>query len=224
MTESLFGNAAILHSVATEAYSRVQKKMLGVQTLEKPDSLIAVVFSAFAIEAFINEVPEIARINTSQELWMPSLKKLGADWKQEKSFTLIRKKLNSIFDQLTGSQYDAGSPPFQNFETLVELRNAIAHTKPLESFDWNSANQITPGSSHPILEKLPINILANLPQDASSAQEFPLPLPLRIGTQAAAKWACNTTVNLVDAVVKSIPASQYRTTMEEYQEQFQPIL
>lgn len=224
MVRSTYGNAGFLFHTAREAYQKAQLNGHGAQIIESPNSLVAVVFSALATEAFVNEIPEFAEQSTDQSDWVKNLAALGK--KVEESNGQITLKVAVMFIVLTGQTYDASRQPFQDFETLVRLRNELAHIKPVDIFERDTNGVIT-NSPRRILSRLPAHILATPPREDNEdnvGQNVPLPLTGYVSTPAAAKWACNTLAHLVEAIVASMPSSQFKATMESYSSQFfQPL-
>ena len=54
------------------------------------------------------------------------------------------------------------------------------------------------------------NILAQFEDDKNTAASW----LLKVGTPAVARWACNTTVEIIKDIVESIPQSGFRRTAD----------
>ena len=99
------------------------------------DALVAIIMSATASEAFINELADSVHVSRDSSLYAGriSARLLAcADILKEVedahgSVTL--KYLVASFS-LSGRTFETGKNPFQDFAELIKLRNAIVHLKP----------------------------------------------------------------------------------------------
>ncbi len=99
------------------------------------DALVAIVMAATAAEAFINELADYMHVlRDAQANWAPISPALVACADVVKEVedahgSVTLKYLVASF-ALTGSTFDKGAQPFQDFAELIKLRNAIVHLKP----------------------------------------------------------------------------------------------
>ena len=156
------------------------------------DALAAVVMSVIAAEAFINEFPETIRWAQSSHgnpLVTPAMAKC-ADVLEE-SVRLrdgITKKYQAAALALSGSRFNAGREPFQDFRLLVDIRNEIVHLKPAWSEGVHQGRKLTV-----VLEK------RNLTAKSS------LPWINKLEDTRVATWACETVRAMILAVLAFTP-------------------
>ena len=102
------------------------------------DALSAILFSALAAEAFINELPEAAYRDAYgtrglQLTAAPVLDDLATTLNaMERARESIQAKYDAAQQILTGRAFDHGAAPFQDFNDLVRLRNDLVHPRHLD--------------------------------------------------------------------------------------------
>jgi hypothetical protein len=102
------------------------------------DALSAILFSALAAEAFINELPEAASrdayaIRDLQLLAALVLDDLATTLNaMEEARQEIQLKYHAARRILTGHEFPRGAAPFQDFDQLVKLRNDLVHPRHLD--------------------------------------------------------------------------------------------
>ena len=97
------------------------------------DAIVAIVLSAASTEAFINELAElVAMTKVRLDETLSSELRAFADVADEieESRGSLRLKYLMAAQTLRGSPFDKGTNPFQDFATLVTLRNDIMHLRP----------------------------------------------------------------------------------------------
>jgi hypothetical protein len=201
-----------LFKIAGRAYERAlataEKSVIPVELdrrPDQPDALVSVVFAVATLEAFFNEI---------EDENLPGLARAlrAADRDRE----VVAAKLNAISSLFTGTPYSKGKRPFQDLKLLLNLRNAVLHLKPRDEFEFKGT-LIQPGVvplvkvENELLEKLRSkNILARIPVSPPDQGTF---LAV-VRTAAVAQWACNTAVDVMQAVVRMIPAGDLRDRLE----------
>ena len=102
---------------------------------DKQESLTAILLSALAFECFINELEDMASryITSSDADNLQALRDFLVDL--EKGDAQIKLKIKTIYYFLTTKRLDMGTLPYQDFNFLTDLRNALVHRKP-EKFNW----------------------------------------------------------------------------------------
>jgi hypothetical protein len=120
---------------------------------------------------------------------------------------------------LGGHVYDKGAQPFQDFKLLIDLRNAIVHNKPRDTFLFTPDGEFMRVEPPPIVKRLEgKNILAEF--EGPNCESW---IDL-ISTQAVARWACNTSVEMVKSVMHAVPEGFFRRRLNFlYSECFQPV-
>ena len=97
------------------------------------DAIVATVLSAAATEAFINELAEFiaaARVRLDETLSTELRAFADAILRIEESHGSLQDKYLMAAQTLGGSPFDKGTNPFQDFDTLMKLRNDLMHSKP----------------------------------------------------------------------------------------------
>jgi hypothetical protein len=125
---------------ATEARDRANEiETADPQAWPMRDALSAILFSAIAAEAFINELPEAASRDAYdvRNLQVPAvtvLENLAATLNaMEQARERIQDKYHAARKILTGQGFHRDRAPFQDFDMLVKLRNDLVHPRHLDS-------------------------------------------------------------------------------------------
>ena len=126
-------HSAHIWLTACEARNRATEAVKKDPNAWPTDSIVAILLSAAATEAFINELAELITVMKVQfEAFLSNELKAFADVideVEESRGSLLLKYLMAAYT-LRGSPFDKGTNPFQDFATLVALRNDIMHLKP----------------------------------------------------------------------------------------------
>lgn len=143
-----------------------------------------ILFAAVTIEAFLNELAFVAT--------GPLGDVLG---EVEDSRGSIRLKLQMATVAL-GTPIDKGSEPYQSFELLFQLRDALVHLKP------KVRNLIGDGGLQPkkLLAELHRRGLVSDPNDSSGKWFLEL-----LASRALCLWAIQTARDVVEHVVRLLP-------------------
>lgn len=207
----LFVNGAVLFSRAKEAFERSKKSSTHDRQLGRMDAIDAVVFSVVALEGFINEVSELARQACSgiRNDNPPSVETLGRLLREvEEKKGSLRLKFMLAHLVFTGRTYDTSSQPFQDFNLLIQLRNAIVHHKPDEFFTQEADGTI---------ELKPAKLLSNLESKSILAEiesDVQTSWLNRIATSASARWACNTSSDVINSVMDIVPECHFKEQLK----------
>lgn len=167
-----------LFVIAKDGY---QKSSQGPVFQQQNDAMVAIVFSALALEAFINELLVIAKW---EKQFGFSYK--GLDMKStNKKFRLVSTDLKDPFDE--------SSSPYEDFTDLCELRNSLVHLKPKDMMEPDKNKKY-----EELIQRLESKeILQNYTM-------FKDNLTLKVSTAKAAKWACETTSKMVIAILDKL--------------------
>lgn len=185
--------------------------------------MVSTVFAAATLEAFINESADLAdrpedvfdkaRDPDVVRTFGQSVKK--AEARRE---TVAHKYLlaSNVF---TGSAYDRGRKPYQDFDLLMELRNALVHSRPQDRVHFTpDLSTYVPGYPR-LVERLRSKkvVANNIPPDMIVSW-------MRlITTRAMARWSCNTAANTIQSVIAIIPESPFRETLAWAYRTIQPV-
>jgi len=131
---------------------------------------------------------------------------------------------------LSGTAYRKGEEPFQDFKILMDLRNALAHVRYVDKFEWN----VTPGQFAgpdvtPELRRSgdPPKVIQGLRSKEVLAIYPPSSVSSWIGeitTAAVAFWACNAASDIVHSLLASLPEGSPSEKLRiMYKNMFDPI-
>lgn len=184
MNGGYFFNSRILFKIAVSAYERTESS-LSDNTGGQNDALVAILFSAVALEAFIMDLALIAAAD-SQLLRRTDLQALANILDEtESSRGSIRLKFLFAKSILSGKPYEKGSLPYQDFDILFILRDSIIHMKP---------ERIT-GEPHKVLQRLQAKNLCELPDPHITGSWLG-----QVSTRTVARWACNVVVDMTQSL------------------------
>jgi|GEM_PF-3432511 hypothetical protein len=180
------------------------------------DAIAAILFSAMSIEAFLNELPELATAYTEREEEPEDFaKKLATLLTTVEEYNgQIKLKLEVTHIAISGKRPNQGIQPYQDFVILFNLRNELVHLKPKDEYDLNLDGDDDPDSKRTILKKLSGLKIFREPSTykdpTGTNKDCPLPLLELISTHQAAKWACNTAAKIVQDIVNKMPDSKFK--------------
>ena len=206
-----FHEAASLYRVASLAYERT-KLSGGDRDAGQLDALIAVVFAAASLEAFINQAADLAARLTrhghhhGDDAALRRYALLATEIENARGSTQLKYRVLAI--ALTGKQLDTGCRPFQDLVLLFRLRDQLVHLK-------NEIASPVPGAESEI--DAPPKVIQQLRSRNVTAEDVPttseLPWIDRICTRAMARWACNTASEVVGSIVELAPPDDFHTVL-----------
>jgi len=205
-----FFNSPQFYRIATDAVARIPTERHdrdGAQT----DALVAIVFAALAVEAFVNEFGELV---ADEFYWdsrvTPDLSGLAHAFSAlETERGSLELKLHVVRIALQGSPWSPGEGSFQELTLLLRLRNALVHLK----LDVRTGDTESPDAGPPpsLLTHLRSKGILAQDQDPKAAT-WTLP----VSTRAAARWACNVAARIIEDTIRLVPASDFRDDVERY--------
>lgn len=182
------------YEIAVENYERAEK---GFKIHRQNDAIVAIVFSALALEAFINEILYLVEDAQNdgqnedffQEL-IEAIKETGSQRKNtQEKFFLASKAL--------GNPFNKGENPYQDFADLFRVRDCLVHLKPEDIMKINGE-----GVDEYIGRELCARLRnKNIFNNYTEIQS----ITLLLSTAKAAKWACETTAKMVNCFLNKIP-------------------
>ena len=195
-------NGSVIFNIALTAYkdSTTRKPTM-------PSALTAIVFSVVAMEAFINEMAEMA--TTALAKFETDAKKIAGFAEMVKYVEESRGSLEMKFDlarwACAGQLYNKGANPYQDFADLIATRNALVHYKLLDKITFAEDGSATM-TEPKVLERLRAKgILADFPAGVNVAWIQ------KVGTPATARWACSTAAAMVNSTIDSLPEGLFKT-------------
>jgi hypothetical protein len=190
MTGGYFLSSGILYNLARAAYERMNDAESDLMW-GKTDAMVCLLFSAATLEAFIMELalllPNDAMLSGVAALQATA----DAIDLAEDSRGSVQLKFQLAKYVLTGRPYDKGSQPYQDFDALVAIRNAIVHMKPVAITE----------DPNKLLLALRARKLCEEPKPGVTASWIG-----QICTRAVGRWACNVVVEMVDHLKGCIPS------------------
>jgi hypothetical protein len=181
------------------------------------DALVAIVFAALSLEAFINELGAIAsdaKANGYNEDFLDSLidaiDESQTNKRTQDKFMLVSEALSNKFDR--------GRYPYQDFADLFRLRDCLVHLKPQDRIEIDE-NRNWLYSGRKLIDNLRSK---NILQKNTSTKS----ITLLISTAPAAKWSCDIASAMVNAILDRIPDSEFSRDNEViafYKMRFQPL-
>jgi hypothetical protein len=161
------------------------------------DAITAIVMAAAAAEAFVNELADnIGLVRQNASNWMPlnATVHAASDAILDVEFlkgSVVEKYLEAA--KALNSRIDRGSLPFQDFERLIALRNAIMHVKPVRPNERHSGEAVTDELGRRSI--------------AISTQISKLPWFDRLMTPEVARWACKSARAAILDLFSKVPVS-----------------
>jgi len=179
------------------------------------NSVTAVIEAVIATEAFINELGE--HLGVFMRFDPPFLKQPAlagvADallLMEEEQGKLTLKYL--LTSHLLGCPFKKGENPFQDFQTLVRVRNAIVHFKPLDKISHDEE-----GSPTNELPKWVVSL-----QGRGLARTFPEGMMVSwfivLHTAEMATWACDTALKIILSVLDLVKDDMVSSAFSVFRE------
>jgi len=189
-----FCNSGILYRMAIRAYNQTEDAPSDTVS-GQDDALTAVLFAAATLEAFIVEFSFFAEIGTQLSNVSSSAASLADMLNEaESSRGSVRLKYLIAKSILSGKPYDKGRTPYQDFDLLFTIRDAILHHKPEKIRE----------SPHKIVAALMTRHLCERAKAKTTWLH-------QITTRAVAKWACNVVRDMVASLTEHIPDDAEKT-------------
>jgi hypothetical protein len=176
-----------------------------------PDALAAIVFSAFWVEAFVNEV--IHRVNIDGKD-LPNdpigrLRQLAIAADLDGRDSRLDVKMQVIATSLTGSPFDTGRQPYQDFRLLMGLRNDLVHHKPetiKEAFIEHEGSTLNiPEALHSRIKSLVSRGIISEPDPKMFWSLVGI-----LERPSVARWAFDAAQQMIRAVANCFPSPSYR--------------
>jgi hypothetical protein len=235
-------NAPTLFSIAVDAAKRLSGAAPRAGGYK--DALVSLVFAAASLEAFLNEIAYLAGGKNSFRAPEPAIVSAFAQVMEEaeESRASIQSKFQLGNLALTGTTYDKGSAPYQEFSDLIAVRNLLMHGKSNERFSrvgdkpvmLNPASVLDRLASKNLLHEAPPehqkgfvaiageSFIAEVLRNEELEGMFPKDVGDRmmtrwtfvIGTRAVAEWACTTVSSMASDLIDKAPPGRWKEIME----------
>src|SRR5208283_1813817 len=202
MSSSRVINTEAIFDIALEAAKRINAPR---REGGKREALVSVVFAAVSLEAFLNELIELAQDFADYENALPMTSAFAKLMSQLSRLPIVL-RFNMAHWILTGGPYDTDSQPFQALTLLFQIRNDLVHFKPDPLTEEGESKP-----THTTLEKLRSKHILNHASRAESNRSW----IQAAGTKAVAEWACNATSTVAADLVSKLPVGAWRQAVEE---------
>jgi hypothetical protein len=184
---NFFLNLGRLHMIAKRACARAYAD--GRPNDKEDAALTAVLFSAAALEAYINETaqlihkdPRLSKSSSKVSAFAEVLDEAEHDRASLRLKFLLAKTV------LSGHSFDRGALPYQDFDLLIALRNELMHSK-LQRID----------DTHRLVKCLRSRQILGA-EDANVRSSW----ISTIATPEVARWACDTAASMVNAIQEAL--------------------
>jgi hypothetical protein len=250
-------NAPALFSIAVDSAKRITTPLrVGGQR----DALVSVVFAAASLEAFLNEAAYLADKSVSRKVRETKLGHLVEEEppivsafaqvmdEAEESKVQVQSKFQLAHLILTNKIYDKASVPFQDFLTLIAVRNLLMHGKSKETFltvegkpsvlnpvsiikklaSKNILHELLPGEKGYIavvgdtgvVDLILLEEIGEIPLKSSESGVMAR-WSFVIGTKAVAEWACSSAAQMAIDLMEKAPVSLWKQFMDsQFRETF----
>lgn len=184
---------------------RIARKAVNRSKTEKDQALVAILFSAAAVEGFVNDVMEFAPFAKSDSQ-AESLHVLLSEAEQQKA--QIGLKLQIISTVCRGKTLPRGESLFQNFDLLFRLRNDLVHIRPgkAKSQFFGPTKRTSPKSAAQLIAR---GIVSR--EEVEHAHNW---LDV-VADQAVAEWAIGAAISIATSVYQMIDFSLLRSILHD---------
>lgn len=230
--DNIILSATKFFEIAQSAYQRARYQNLNFADGGQNDAIIAVTFSVMAVEAFLNELIELAREREESEAnSLCQIEPLLKSWEK------IETRLFSASCSTSDTPFQKDRRPFQDFNLLVRVRNRLVHLL--------AGDKITDGlieEHQKILSALKSHGVTIADQEIHfdrddeeligkygailSDQEInsiPLPFIYAVATQSVAEWSCQVASTIITTFINNMRDSSFKSLLLQYSNSFQII-
>ena len=201
----MYMHSGFLWATACEARDRAAAVVRDNPQAWPTDTIVSIILAAATTEAFINELTETVGIQRdspwrqTNPISLPLRAFADALQEIEESRGSLGLKYLIASQTLSGTSFDKGTNPYQDFAILITLRNDLMHLKPRDTF---LEKQGSPLQIHPpkYIKALQQRGLARTPKKDVGMSWLNI-----LQTLEMAVWACDTAGNVIQAVLRLIP-------------------
>jgi hypothetical protein len=190
-----------LYETAKQAYHRVSSQS---ENTPHNDALVAVLFSAATLESFMSQAVFVAEtwshLNPKIEVFAQFIGELEG----RETGSSLKTKYYMAHWIICGTPFDRGRSPYQDFDLLVDLRNALIHLKPDKLGSEKTRKLLARlKSSNLIPDGLVPNYDPSIPEQRTVWVHY-------VSTATVAKWACNTAAAMIEGLWRNAPEEEIR--------------
>jgi hypothetical protein len=186
-------------ALAREAY--VQAKAADPDMAQfTASALVSVIFAVMTLEAFMSQALYMTRSFTSLHPKIDVFRTMMSELDKRETSGQLRLKYYMARWVIVGEPFDRGGAPYQDFNLLVDIRNALIHLKP----DRTTADDQTKPDK--IVMKLQEKHL--IKDDPKERRYLWIHM---ISNAKVARWAINTAAEMIQGFWKDASEEQVRT-------------
>lgn len=195
-------HATNLFNIATKATKSRSKK--------SDSSIIAIMFSASALEAFINESAGLARMvpTAKRQKIIDGYSSVMSELEDRKESLLVKYHMALLV--FSGATWNEGDQAFQDFKLLITIRNAIVHMK---TDRWETPVGKLKADPERAIEQYPkfIKVLEQkkIIDPPSKSQSW---LEL-LKDQRVGKWSCQVAARITTEFEKAVPEGYFKDSL-----------
>ena len=230
--DNIILSAPRFFEIAQSTYQRARYQNLNFADGGQNDAIIAVTFSVMSVEAFLNELIELAKEREESEA-----KSLCQIEPLLKSWEGIETILLSASSSTSDTPFQRDRQPFQDFNLLVRVRNRLVHLlagdKITDGLRDEHQKILSALKSHGVtIADQNIHIdrddqeLMGKYGDILSDQEvnsIPLPFIYAVATQSVAEWSCQVASTIITTFINNMRNSSFKSLLQQYSKSFQII-
>jgi len=178
------------------------------------EALVSIVLAAISLEAFINEFGGTAAIDATIKGapgWLTTLAEVLGE--AENNRATITSKFQLAMLVISGKPFKRSAAPFQDFDTLVRLRNEIVHLKPFETVQETQEGDLVTIEPSIIKRLAGTGALGTHPlfeEAISAGGAVSFNWVDHVSTKAMSRWACNTAAGIVKGLISALPTGSFR--------------
>lgn len=187
-----FFNIGVFFNIAASAYKRSHTT--------SSESLTTFLFSFIGIESFINILTEVTSWSLLSLKTPPLIITLGKKLNElDTTGQSLANKYQITRLVLTGELYDKGTLPYQDFDCLIKIRNALIHSRP-DRFTM-PVKEIKPSKEYP-------KFIRHLTSSGIIPEPKKLPLSSwesLITVPEVAYWSYKTASEMIISIIEVFP-------------------
>lgn len=178
---------------------------------EENDPIVAIMFCVLALEAFINESGVLARMlpTSKKQNIVDGFSSVMSELEERRESILLKYHMALLV--FSGSTWNEGAQPFQDFKLLITLRNALVHMKAdtWETKGWNQYPKRQLSQYPKFVQALQQKGLIDAPEKSSSWLEA-------IAQPEVGKWACATAEKVTAEFLSVVPEGYFKESLSEH--------
>lgn len=179
-----------IFDLAASAYKRSHSEI--------SESLTSILFSFIGLESFINTLTEIISESCFDKKIPSKVITLDKIFTELDTLKLnIATKFQITRLVLSGDSYDKGASPYQDFDCLINIRNALIHSKPVRL--TMQTKEIKPSNEYPnFIRHLTSRRIISEPKLRSSWESL-------ITVPDVACWSYKTSYEMIISIIEVFP-------------------